>query len=393
MPDKGRLVTFERTLLSEKRATSYGGRFPEDRIQGRRGKSYFTSFTKSRASPSASGRRRPAGQLHFLQQLLDAIPVPVFYKDRQGVFRGCNVAYEKFVGLTKEQVVGRTVFEVAPQDLANIYYQADETLFTRPGVQVYETSFLHADGNRREIIFNKATYVGADGCVAGLVGVILDITERKQIEKALRKSEERFRELYDHAPVSYHEFDLEGHITRVNRTELEMLGYAHEEMIGQPIWKFNVEEESARKRILGKLAGDISPSKGYELTYRRKDGATIWLLAEDRLILDSEGRITGMRGIFQDITERKLAEEALRRSEKEATRLARENAIMAEIGRIINSTLNIEEVYRFLPRRSKSLSLLIGLQSALLMQKKTSTQTCTWRGFLSREGSPATSSH
>ena len=134
-----------------------------------------------------------------------------------------------------------------------------------------------------------------------------------------------------------------------------MLGYAHEEMIGQPIWKFNVEEEPARKRILGKLAGDISPSKGYELTYRRKDGATIWLLAEDRLILDSEGRITGMRGIFQDITERKRAEEALRRSEKEATRLARENAIMAEIGRIINSTLNIEEVYKLFAEKVKEL--------------------------------------
>ena len=252
-------------------------------------------------------------QLLFLQQLLDAIPVPVFYKDRQGVFRGCNVGYEKFVGLSKEQVVGRTVFGVAPRDLANVYHQADQELFNQPGVQVYETSFLHADGDRHDIIFNKATYVGTDGCVVGLVGVILDITDRKQIEKALRKSEERFRELFDHAPVSYHEIDSEGCIARVNHTELEMLGYAYEEMIGQPIWKFNAEEEPARKRILGKLAGDISPSKGYELTYRRKDGAAISLLSEDRLILDSEGRITGLRGIFQDITERKRAEETMRR--------------------------------------------------------------------------------
>jgi signal transduction histidine kinase len=93
--------------------------------------------------------------------------------------------------------------------------------------------------------------------------------------------------------------------------QLYLLTGSYEAMIGQPIWKFNAEEEPARKRILGKLAGGISPSKGYELTYRRKDGATIWLLAEDRLILDSEGRITGMRGIFQDITERKRTEEAL----------------------------------------------------------------------------------
>jgi diguanylate cyclase (GGDEF)-like protein/PAS domain S-box-containing protein len=124
-------------------------------------------------------------QLHFLQQLLDAIPIPIFYKDRQGVFRGCNMAYEKFVGTTKEQVIGKTVFEIAPQDLANIYYRADEVLFTQQGTQVYETSFLHADGNRRDIIFNKATYVGTNGSVAGLVGVILDITERKQMEEEM----------------------------------------------------------------------------------------------------------------------------------------------------------------------------------------------------------------
>ncbi len=132
-------------------------------------------------------------QLYFLQQLLDAIPLPIFYKDRKGMFRGCNVAYEKFLGMTKEQVVGKTVFGVAPQDLANIYYQADEALFTQPGAQVYETSFLHADGNRHDIIFNKATYVGTDGYVAGLVGVILDITERKRMEEEKRGLEERLQ--------------------------------------------------------------------------------------------------------------------------------------------------------------------------------------------------------
>ena len=148
--------------------------------------------------------------------------------------------------------------------------------------------------------------------IAGTIASAQLFIERKQMEETLRESEERFRELYDHAPVSYHEYDLEGRITRVNRTELEMLGYTQEEMIGQPIWKFNDEEEAARKRVLAKLAGDIVPSKGYELAYRRKDGTTIWLLAEDRLILDPEGRITGMRGIIQDITERKRVEEALR---------------------------------------------------------------------------------
>jgi two-component system cell cycle sensor histidine kinase/response regulator CckA len=132
-------------------------------------------------------------QLLFLQQLLDAIPIPIFYKDRQGIFRGCNTAYEKFVGMAKERIVGKILSEVFPQNLANIYNQADLALFARPGVQVYETLFLHADGIKRDIIFSKATYFDAEGDVAGLVGVILDVTERKRAEEEKQSLQERLQ--------------------------------------------------------------------------------------------------------------------------------------------------------------------------------------------------------
>ena len=79
---------------------------------------------------------------------------------------------------------------------------------------------------------------------------------------------------YNDAPVGYHEFDIEGRITSVNRTELEMLGYTLEEMIGQFVWKFIIEEEMARQKVLDKLAGVIPPSRSLERTYRRKDGTT-----------------------------------------------------------------------------------------------------------------------
>ena len=74
-------------------------------------------------------------------------------------------------------------------------------------------------------------------------------------KKPLRKSEEKFRGLYNHAPLAYHEYDAEGHISNVNHTDLEMLGYTAEEMIGQPIWKFNVEEEMAPSAGSGKVSG------------------------------------------------------------------------------------------------------------------------------------------
>ncbi len=138
--------------------------------------------------------------------------------------------------------------------------------------------------------------------------IIRDITKRKMAEEALRRSEERFRVLFHEAPVGYHEFDSEGRITSVNRTELEMMGYSPEEMIGQFVWKFIVEEEAARESVLGKLAGTKPLSRGLERHFRRKDGSSFPVLIEENFLKDEEGKIKGIRSTIQDITERKRAE-------------------------------------------------------------------------------------
>jgi two-component system cell cycle sensor histidine kinase/response regulator CckA len=148
-----------------------------------------------------------------------------------------------------------------------------------------------------------------------MIGACEDITERKRSEESLEKSEMRFIELFNDAPVGYFEYNVEGLIKNVNRTYLEMLGYKFEEMIGQPVWKFIVEEEVARQQILEKLAGTAPPGRGVERTYRRKDGTRLPVLIEDRILRDSEGRIIGIRTTIQDITERKHTEESLRESE------------------------------------------------------------------------------
>ena len=151
----------------------------------------------------------------------------------------------------------------------------------------------------------------------------LEIAERKRTEEALRQSEERFRELYHDAPVGYLELDNEGRITSVNRTECEMMGYAPDEMLGQPLWTFVVDEETSRRQVLALLAGRLPSARDRERLFRRKDGTTFPVLMEDRLLQNKEGKIVGIRAALQDITERKEAEgkmvslqEQLRQSQK-----------------------------------------------------------------------------
>ena len=90
--------------------------------------------------------------------------------------------------------------------------------------------------------------------------------------------------------MGYHEVDKEGYITNVNDTELEMLGYTAEEMLGQPIWKFTAEPETTNRVFEAKVAGDLPPGQAFEYTYCRKDGTTLVVLAEDRLLKDRTER-------------------------------------------------------------------------------------------------------
>lgn len=140
-------------------------------------------------------------QLSFLQTLIDTIPNPIFYKDINGLYQGCNKAFEEHIGYTKEQLSGKTVYDINPKDLADIYFEKDRALFDKPGIQCYETYFLYADGIRHDVILNKATYSSIDGTVAGLAGVIIDITERKRAEEALQNERKRLFSLLDNLPA------------------------------------------------------------------------------------------------------------------------------------------------------------------------------------------------
>jgi PAS domain S-box-containing protein len=159
-----------------------------------------------------------------------------------------------------------------------------------------------------------------EGKLACLV-LAADITKRKIIENTLKESEAQFRDLFDEAPLGYHELDLEGKIIRVNQTEFEMLGYTRDEMLGKYAWEFIVDQEASKNAVHSKITCNKSIEKNFERIMRRKDGTSFPVLMEDLLLFDKNGKCTGIRTAVQNITERKKAEIEIVRINKELTEL------------------------------------------------------------------------
>ncbi len=130
--------------------------------------------------------------LTFMNTLIDTIPNPVFYKDSEGLFLGCNVAYARALGLAKEKILGRRLVDlesnIAP-DMAAHYHQQDLMLIRNPGIQTHESQILCADNAQRDFVLYKATFNDTEGQVAGVVGIMLDITELKKAERERRQLE------------------------------------------------------------------------------------------------------------------------------------------------------------------------------------------------------------
>ncbi len=126
----------------------------------------------------------------FVSTLLDTIPIPIFYKDAKCRYLGCNPAFKALTGLCEEQLVGKTVFEIAPPEIAVRYDESDRELLANPGTQSYEWKVTLLDGSVRTVVFNKATFCDTSGEVSGIVGAIQDITDLKGLQDCMSQAKE-----------------------------------------------------------------------------------------------------------------------------------------------------------------------------------------------------------
>ena len=215
----------------------------------------------------------------------------------------CNQAAQKLYGYRREELL-----KLKAEDVSG---EPEKTRQTVGSGQYFIPVRWHRkkDGTRFPVEIT-ASRIQHQGRPAELTA-LRDITERKRAEAALYQSEAEFKDLFNNAPVGFHELDAEGRLIRINQTELTLLGYSAEELLGQFVWKINAEEEKARQITLAKLSGEqpVLP-EGFERMYRRKDGSAFTVWINDRILKREDGSIIGIRSSIQDVTEHKRVEES-----------------------------------------------------------------------------------
>jgi diguanylate cyclase (GGDEF)-like protein/PAS domain S-box-containing protein len=261
------------------------------------------------------GRKKSEDLADFLSILMDTIPNPVFYKDPEGIYRGCNKAFADLIlGMPEDRIVGNSVLDIhgaIPEDLAKVYHEKDMELIKKGGTQTYEASVKCADGKMRDFRFYKAVYI-MEGRKAGLIGIMLDITESKKLERELFQSEEKCRTIFDSARDVIIMHDLDGNIMNANKSAESLYGYPKDVLIGMNI------------RDIAHSMGKLEQKKIEE---RLKDIRDKGSLVFETVLLDSDSReiaveinarvieFAGKKAIVsisRDITRRKQTEELVK---------------------------------------------------------------------------------
>ncbi len=135
-----------------------------------------------------------AQHAHFLEQLLEAIPVPVFFKDKDLHYLGCNTAFAESVGLSKEQIIGSSVMEVHEPEFAGRFHETDRALLQQPDGRHWEENEVYTRAHpTRSMLTHKAVFRDVDGTLAGIVGVSFDTTDIHQAERDLEAGAMRLR--------------------------------------------------------------------------------------------------------------------------------------------------------------------------------------------------------
>ena len=235
--------------------------------------------------------------------------------DKNGKIKYCSRSIERYAGYKPEELIGRSVIRVIhPDDVKRAIDDFGKAILAKDSAIPNAFRIVHKDGSER-YFEGLGKNLLDNPSVAGFIMNVHDITERKQADEALRKSEERYRTLVENASDIVFKTDDTGHFTFVNPSVLKVTGYRKEEIIGKHYRKLIHPDMlgEVMKLFLNQLENMVQNAY-YEFRILTKDGHEVWIGENTQLIMEDDN-VIGFQAVARDITERKRTEEALRQSE------------------------------------------------------------------------------
>ncbi len=267
--------------------------------------------------------QRREGELIRLQAtMLDAAGQAIIAADPRGVITYWNHAAEALYGWSSAEAVGRDIVDVTPA-VASMTH-AEDIMKARQRGESWSREFLvrRRDGSLFPALVTDTPIYDAGGTLIGVIGVSSDNSEHKRTERLLRESEQRYHSIIEASPDSIVLLDADGLIIIANQRAADLHGYARpEELVGMNGLDTVAPEDTERLREEFSRALTAGGVVRVEYTAVRRDGGRLIAEATFGRVLDAHGAPAGITCVTRDITARKEAEEALRRSEEQYRRI------------------------------------------------------------------------
>ncbi len=230
-----------------------------------------------------------------------------------GKITDANPFLFEMLGYDTDAIIGKKLWEIGLFHHIVSNRKAFEVLQAKSGIRHEDVYLETKSGQIRQAEFTSNTYyVGEDKI---LQCNIRDITERKLAEEELRKTEERYREFYQKSPIGYQSLDSEGRLIEVNQVWLDEMGYTKEEVAGRWFGDFlRPDQIDLFKKSFAVFKN--TGTAATEFYMNRKDGSVVLIAFSGKIARDTKGNFKQTHCTLQDITQRHLAEEAIRESQR-----------------------------------------------------------------------------
>ena len=270
-------------------------------------------------------RKQVEERVMLLSRIIEQTSEAVAITDLEGRYIYFNKAFEELRGYTREELMNRDFRETYTQNERNLKVKTFNEL-VRTGFWIGNLPYTHKDGSTILTRLTTVLLKDENGEPYAVAGIVRDITEHVKMVKALRYSEERFKQVVENALEWIWEVDVNGIYTYTSPMVEKILGYTPEEIVGKKTF-YDLFHPEGREELKKTSFGIIPKKQAFREFINRnvhKNGNTVWLSTSGVPILDEEGTLLGYRGVDTDITQRKRMEDELKQYSEHLKELVEE---------------------------------------------------------------------